>query len=90
MRCRLFLFLFGVSAPVRVYVCDDIPLPLLPLYTLYATTTTTFMLSICVLILLYMERPHTAIKGPHTAVGVSLYCCVCVLILLYICPHTAV
>jgi hypothetical protein len=27
---------------------------------------------------------------PHTAIYVSSYCCICVLILLYMCPHTAI
>lgn len=42
-----FLSFFCVSAPVCVCVCVMIPLPLLPLHTLYTTTTSTFILSMC-------------------------------------------
>jgi len=41
-------FFFFVSAPVSLCI----PLSLLLLYTLYTTTTSTFILSVCVLILL--------------------------------------
>ncbi len=27
---------------------------------------------------------------PHAAVDVALYCCICVLMLLYVCPHADV
>jgi hypothetical protein len=52
---------------------------------------------ICVLVLIYLCLPHTAIyvssycyMCPHTAIYVASYCYICGLILLYMCPRTAI
>ena len=33
--------------------------------------------------------PHTALDVSHTALDVSSYCYICVLMLVYMCPDTA-